>query len=58
MAAGILLMSTGKYLSLEEARRTGRLDRFCNEHPSVVEGSRGLLPARLGHSNGQAAMTG
>jgi len=57
MTAGILLMSTGKYLSLEEARRTGQLDRFCDEHPSSVEGRRGLLPARLGHSNGQAAMT-
>ena len=27
-------MSTGKYLSLEEARRTGQLDRFIREHPS------------------------
>ena len=27
-------MARGKYLSLEEARRTGKLDRFCKEHPS------------------------
>lgn len=28
-------MSRGKYLSLEEARRTGQLDRFAKEHPST-----------------------
>ena len=27
-------MSVDKYLSLEEARRTGQLDRFTKEHPS------------------------
>ena len=27
-------MATGKYLSLEEARKNGKLDRFCKEHPS------------------------
>ena len=27
-------MARGKYLSLEEARKQGRLDRFCKEHPS------------------------
>ncbi len=27
-------MARGKYLSLEEARKSGRLDRFCKEHPS------------------------
>ena len=27
-------MATGKYLSLEEARNKGLLDRFCKEHPS------------------------
>lgn len=27
-------MSTGKYLSLEEARKKDKLDRFCKEHPS------------------------
>lgn len=34
-------MSTGKYLSLEEARRTGQLDRFIKEHPS--KGNKELL---------------
>jgi len=28
-------MATGKYLSLEEARKQGKLDRFCKEHPST-----------------------
>ena len=32
-------MSTGKYLSLEEARQSGKLARFCKEHPS--EGDEG-----------------
>lgn len=27
-------MARGKYLSLEEARRSGQIDRFCEEHPS------------------------
>ena len=27
-------MARGKYLSLEEGRKQGRLDRFCKEHPS------------------------
>ena len=27
-------MSIGKYISLEEARKTGQLDRFIKEHPS------------------------
>ena len=27
-------MATGKYLSLEEARKQGKLDRFIKEHPS------------------------
>jgi hypothetical protein len=31
-------MSRGKYLSLEEARKTGKLSRFAKEHPS--EGDR------------------
>lgn len=31
-------MSSGKYLSLEEARKIGKLDRFAKEHPS--EGDR------------------
>ncbi len=31
-------MSRGKYLNLDEARKSGRLDRFAKEHPS--EGDR------------------
>ena len=27
-------MATGKYLSLEEARKSGKLERFAKEHPS------------------------
>ena len=27
-------MARGKYLSLEEARKTGEIDQFCKEHPS------------------------
>ena len=27
-------MAIGRYLSLEEARKKGLLDRFCKEHPS------------------------
>ena len=27
-------MARGKYLSLEEARKSGELGRFCKEHPS------------------------
>ena len=34
-------MSRGKYLSLEEARKKGQLDRFCKEHPS--KGDRALF---------------
>ena len=33
-------MARGKYLSLEEARKSGKLDRFCKEHPSVGDGER------------------
>ena len=29
-----LAMATGKYLSLEEARKDGKIKRFCKEHPS------------------------
>ena len=31
-------MSRGKYLSLEEARNTGKLERFAKEHPSQADG--------------------
>ena len=34
-------MARGKYLSLEEARKKGQLDRFCKEHPS--EGDWGVF---------------
>jgi hypothetical protein len=27
-------LSSGKHLSLEEARKAGKMDRFCKEHPS------------------------
>jgi len=40
-------MARGKYLSLEEARKSGKLDQFVKEHPS--EGNKewffGLLEA-------------
>ena len=40
-------MSRGKYLSLEEARKLGRLDRFAKEHPSEAnkKAFEGLLDA-------------
>ena len=33
-------MAHGKYLSLEEARNAGKLDRFCKEHPSTADRGR------------------
>jgi len=30
-------MSTGKYISLEEARNEKKLDRFIKEHPSEAK---------------------
>ena len=33
-------MSRGKYLSLEEARKLGRIEQFITEHPSKSEGVR------------------
>jgi hypothetical protein len=33
-------MSRGKYLSLEEARKSGKFDRFAKEHPSKTDRSR------------------
>ena len=30
-------MAIGKFLSLEEARKKGRLDRFAKEHPSKAK---------------------
>jgi len=33
-------MSRGKYLSLEEARKAGKLDQFADEHPSTADRER------------------
>jgi hypothetical protein len=33
-------MSRGKYLSLEEARKSGALDRFTKEHPMEADRDR------------------
>ena len=33
-------MSRGKYMSLQEARETGKIDQFCEEHPSEGDGTR------------------
>ncbi len=33
-------MSRGKYLSLEEARKSGKLDHFAKEHPSEADRDR------------------
>lgn len=30
-------MSRGKYLSLEEARKAGKLDQFAKEHPTQAD---------------------
>ena len=30
-------MATGKYLSLEEARKSKKLDRFAKEHPNKAD---------------------
>ena len=31
-------MARGKYLSLEEARKSGTIKQFCKEHPSKGDG--------------------
>ncbi len=33
-------MSRGKYLSLEEARKSEKLDQFAKEHPSKADAGR------------------
>ena len=33
-------MSRGKYLSLEEARKSGKLKQFAKEHPSKGDGEK------------------
>ena len=35
-------MAIGKYLSFEEARKKGLIDRFCKEHPSEADTDRFL----------------
>lgn len=34
------MMSRGRHLSLEEARRTGQLDRYAKEHPATGDRDR------------------
>ncbi len=34
------LMSRGKYISLEEARKAGQIEQFCKEHPSTGDWDR------------------
>ena len=34
------IVARGKYLSLEEARRSRKIDRFCKEHPSEADPER------------------
>ena len=33
-------MARGKYLSLEEARKAGKIDQFAKEHPSLGDKKR------------------
>ena len=40
-------MSVGKYLSLEEARKKGLLDRFAKEHPT--KGNKSAFDNLLGN---------
>lgn len=44
-------MSTGKFLSLEEARKQGKMKRFVKEHPSKGDEKQfdGLL-GRMAHN--------
>ena len=51
-------MSRGKYLSLEEARKVGRIDRFCKEHPSEGDGGRfAKLLAAMSRKRPEAVQT-
>ena len=48
-------MARGKYLSLEEARKQKRLDRFCKENPSGfprVLGMGCVVSLDMGHAEG------
>lgn len=62
-------MSRGKHLSLEEARKSGKLDHFAKEHPSKTDQerferlldamSRGVLEeAETSHSDRRANSNG
>ena len=48
-------MSIGKYVSLEEARKENKLDRFCQAHPS--EGDKKVLNALFTAMTGGKAKT-
>jgi len=58
-------MSRGKHLSLDEARKSGKLDQFADEHPAEGDQSRfgrllkamasGKKPAKSGTSNPAAS---
>ena len=50
-------MAVGKYLSLEEARNKGLIDRFCKEHPSVGDADQfmQILDAATTPPEGQGA---
>ena len=52
-------MSRGRYLSLEEARNLGKLDRFAKEHPSEADADRfqSLLDAMVGEPKEQPPRT-
>ena len=50
-----LIVARGKYLSLEEARKQKRLDRFCKENPSGfprVLGMGCVVSLDMGHAEG------
>lgn len=49
-------MSTGKYLSLEEARKLKNLDRFAKEHPS--EGDEKAFDELLGRMSKSSPKAG
>lgn len=51
-------MATGKYLSVEEARKKKQLDRFAKEHPT--KGNRSLFDTlfnRMAESSPKAGQT-
>lgn len=60
-------MSRGKYLSLEEAQKEGKLERFATEHPAATDSERfdallaamaGGKPEAEGPSSGEAESEG